>query len=76
MHQLAIAHKSSDTANIVTASIGVAGCKPMPEAGDNQLLDLADAALYRAKNSGRNCVVEARDALSKAEHELRWRAQG
>lgn len=39
----------------VTASFGVAEF-PLSAKNDNELLKMADAALYDAKNSGRNCV--------------------
>lgn len=54
---LLIPHAASSAAPGVTASFGVAGLVP---ATDNQPLDLvaaADAALYRAKEGGRNRVV-------------------
>ncbi|HMW70962.1 MAG TPA: two-component regulator propeller domain-containing protein [Cellvibrionaceae bacterium] len=38
----------------VTLSIGIASCKPTDDF--SQLLKRADTALYRAKNSGRNCI--------------------
>ncbi len=38
----------------VTLSIGIASCKPSDDFA--QLLKRADSALYRAKNSGRNCI--------------------
>lgn len=38
----------------VTLSIGIASCKPSDDF--TQLLKRADSALYRAKNSGRNCI--------------------
>jgi two-component system cell cycle response regulator len=45
----------------VTASVGVAGARPGDDA--RSLLARADAALYRAKAAGRNCV-EAEDAAA------------
>lgn len=56
-----ISVETEDTVNqrkAVTVSIGTA---TFPEAGHtaNVLLSNADAALYRAKNSGRNCVAVA-----------------
>ncbi len=54
---LLIPHAASSAAPGVTASFGVAGLVPTP---DNQPLDLvaaADAALYRAKEGGRNRVA-------------------
>ena len=49
---------AEDTALRVTASFGVA-CGYRGEAGWPQLVERADAALYRAKADGRNCVRSA-----------------
>jgi diguanylate cyclase (GGDEF)-like protein len=39
-----------------TVSIGVAE-QPLDHVSEEKLINLADAALYQAKTSGRNCVV-------------------
>ena len=60
---LAIAHAGSSTAPHVTVSIGVASCRPLPDAGEQavaELISQADRALYGAKALGRNRVCHAR----------------
>jgi diguanylate cyclase (GGDEF)-like protein len=51
---LAIDHAESDVAPIMTVSIGVATFFPILEGHDARLLERADAALYQAKEQGRN----------------------
>mgnify|MGYP000736397513 CR=1 FL=1 len=51
-----IEHRFSDTANIITVSIGVASLSG-PTLNSNDLFKQADAALYQAKENGRNQVV-------------------
>jgi len=51
-----IAHADSDSAKVVTVSLGVAGCNaPLPCTAD-KLLAAADQQLYLAKHHGRGCV--------------------
>lgn len=54
---LKIEHKMSNCSNYVTISIGLATTEDVPEATDyKELVDLADQALYLAKEEGRNRV--------------------
>ena len=53
---------SVDNAKIsVTASFGVVGTEKAVNVGMDELLKIADKAMYRAKDAGRNCVVLACD---------------
>jgi diguanylate cyclase (GGDEF)-like protein len=52
---LSIVHEESPH-EIVTVSIGVAAARPPRGSESAHLLEVADAALYRAKASGRNCI--------------------
>ena len=52
----AMAHPGSTVAAVVTVSIGVAALTPQPGLSPQQLIAMADAALYRAKADGRNRV--------------------
>ncbi|MBK8324037.1 MAG: diguanylate cyclase [Betaproteobacteria bacterium] len=54
--ELAIPHLSSPIGAVVTISVGVAACVPSDEDSVAGLIARADAALYRAKQDGRNCV--------------------
>lgn len=54
---LALPHATSDTAEYVTISLGVASAAGHVLTDSNQLVALADRAMYQAKNSGRNRSV-------------------
>jgi len=56
---LGIAHRTSDAADHVTLSIGVASLVPAAEMSPDTILRVADEALYRAKAGGRDQVVTA-----------------
>lgn len=57
VHNLAIPHATSLANGNVTVSIGTSTILPQAAASPMELLHSADAALYRAKNQGRNCIV-------------------
>lgn len=56
IHALALAHGAPGAGALVTVSIGVAAAQPVEDAGREQLLQRADAALYRAKREGRDRI--------------------
>ena len=54
---LNIPHKGSETSDRVTMSMGVAGLIPDNNVDAKRMIQMADKALYEAKESGRNRVV-------------------
>jgi diguanylate cyclase (GGDEF)-like protein len=54
VQDLAIAHRASSVAAVVTVSIGIATVVPTPELTPERLVAAADAQLYAAKLRGRN----------------------
>lgn len=59
---LKIPHAASETAPYITVSLGVVTVRTSGFSDPEQVLKLADAAMYRAKQSGRNCVAVSTDA--------------
>ena len=57
---LALPHPETSP-GIVTVSLGVASLVPSRQRLAVDLVRLADAALYRAKRAGRNCLQSAPD---------------
>jgi diguanylate cyclase (GGDEF)-like protein len=51
-----IAFKHSTISNVVTISLGVGTSVPVPGISPSALIEIADKALYRAKENGRNRV--------------------
>lgn len=54
VRSLGIPHAASGCAPVVTVSVGVAFVQPTPGRSPEGLVQLADEALYAAKNAGRN----------------------
>ncbi|MBY4675808.1 sensor domain-containing diguanylate cyclase [Marinobacterium arenosum] len=64
VRQLEIPHEDSDVAEVVTVSIGMCTLQPSSSLTAQRLVELADQALYEAKNKGRDCVhVYAEEAM-------------
>ncbi|MCB1733966.1 MAG: diguanylate cyclase [Gammaproteobacteria bacterium] len=57
VHELGFPHPSSDTAQHLTISIGIAVIVPESTNGSRRLLDEANRALFDAKDAGRNCAL-------------------
>jgi diguanylate cyclase len=56
VQSLKIAHSSSEIADIVTISIGIATIIPSSETQPKDLIHLADTCLYTSKTKGRNTI--------------------
>lgn len=64
--RLDIKHPASGVAEHVTVSIGVYGAAPRELDDSQELIKLADHALYEAKAAGRNCVRSSQQPASNA----------
>jgi diguanylate cyclase (GGDEF)-like protein len=60
VEKLNIRHEFSKVADHVTISLGVATVRPNPRIRLQDLIGLADKALYQAKQDGRNRHVQSR----------------
>nr|WP_246526399.1 diguanylate cyclase [Plastoroseomonas hellenica] len=66
IESLGITHAGSGGIDHVTVSVGVATAIPSADAEPESLLAAADAALYRAKRTGRNRVAVTSEPISRA----------
>jgi diguanylate cyclase (GGDEF)-like protein/PAS domain S-box-containing protein len=58
---LGILHEHSDASPVVTISMGVAAVVPTQDMSVEDLIALADQALYQAKREGKNCARRVND---------------
>ncbi len=59
VNEEAIPHKSSEVESFITVSQGLATVTPDGDLKPEDLVKMADEALYNAKDSGRNAIVVA-----------------
>lgn len=56
VEKLNCVHEYSSASSVITVSIGLTSTVPEKLQCKEELIDLADKALYRAKDEGRNCI--------------------
>ncbi|WP_455206113.1 GGDEF domain-containing protein, partial [Kaarinaea lacus] len=63
-HPFLNCHELSDAANVITISIGIASKVAEDDSSPQDLIKLADGALYRAKKSGRDrCMIAEQEQV-------------
>ncbi|KXF80440.1 sensor domain-containing diguanylate cyclase [Enterovibrio coralii] len=65
VRDLCIPHQGSSSSGIITISIGGIICYPDENTNSNQLLEMADQCLYKAKRAGRNRAELKRHQVSE-----------
>jgi diguanylate cyclase (GGDEF)-like protein len=66
VESLKIEHKASHVRDVVTVSIGMVSFRPHKNKPPQAYIRLADKALYRAKQNGRNRLFELKEDLENA----------
>jgi len=67
VEDLGMPHPDSDTARCVTVSLGVVTVRPEGPDKPEAAVELADSALYRAKEGGRNRIEVAREGAMRGD---------
>ncbi|MEG4506360.1 diguanylate cyclase [Microcoleus sp. F6_B4] len=67
IRDLAIPHEQSDVSAIVTASMGIASMVPSSDKSPDELIALADRALYDAKRQGRDRCASSANQMTAAD---------
>ncbi|MBD2394287.1 diguanylate cyclase [Cyanobacterium aponinum FACHB-4101] len=63
IRELQIIHEYSPTNEVITLSLGIVTMIPSLNSGYERMINIADKALYQAKNSGKNKIVIAKPEL-------------